>query len=284
MRPSVDVVVPFRGDRAGLGDLTARLRALELREHDTLMVVDNTPGAPREGTLHAPQVPTPGFARNRGAAQGGSEWLVFIDADTAPAPDLVDRYFDEAPRERTALLAGSVVDEEVPPDAPAAARYAHLRGLMNQDNTLGWGEWAFAQMANAACRREAFEAVGGFREDIRAAEDADLAYRLRAAGWEIERRDSARVVHLSRPSMPALARQLMVHGAGGAWLDRHYPGSVPRKRWPGLLWWCARAAAAGVLEAARTRDRDPAILGLLGPLENVSYELGRLRGNDVTRP
>jgi GT2 family glycosyltransferase len=177
-----------------------------------------------------------------------------------------------------------VVDEPVPPGAPAAARYAHVRGLMSQDNTLGWGEWAFAQTANCACRREAFDAVGGFREDIRAAEDADLTYRLREAGWELERRDRARVVHLSRASVRDLARQLMVHGAGGAWLDREYPGSVPPKRWPGLLWWCTRSAAGGLAEAARTRDRDPALVGLLGPVENVAYELGRRRRNERPRP
>jgi hypothetical protein len=37
--------------------------------------------------------------------------------------------------------------------------------------------------------------AGGFREDIRAAEDADLSYRLRAAGWTIEGREPATVTH-----------------------------------------------------------------------------------------
>ena len=143
MRPSVDVVVPFRGDDASFGELTARLGGLELRDGDTLVVVDNTPETPRAGTLHAPEIATAAYARNRGAAEGSAEWLVFIDADTAPAPDLLDHYFDPPPQDRTAILAGGVIDEPVPPGAPAVTRYAHLRGLMKQDNTLGWGEWAF---------------------------------------------------------------------------------------------------------------------------------------------
>src|SRR5947209_6985898 len=44
-RPRVDVVVPFRGDAAALALLRGRLAALELAPGDSLLVVDNTPGA-----------------------------------------------------------------------------------------------------------------------------------------------------------------------------------------------------------------------------------------------
>ena len=258
-RPAVDVVVPFRGAAAD----RPRLDTLQLREGDTLVVEDNEV--------------TPGYGRNRGAARGSAEWLVFLDADVEPAPDLLDRYFDPEPRADTALLAGAVEDRA---GGSAAARYAHRRGLMSQENTLAWGRWAFAQTANAAVRRSAFDSVGGFRENIRAAEDADLAYRLKAAGWEMERRDGARAVHVPRGSVPALLRQRMTHGAGGAWLDRTYPGSVPRKRWPGFVWWMARFAATGLLRAARDRDRDGALVAVLEPLDNLAYELGRSRSNE----
>ena len=129
-------------------------------------------------------------------------------------------------------MGGGVIDEPVPADAPAAARYAHLRALMSQENTFGWDDWSFPQTTNAACRRTAFEAVGGFREDIRAAEDADLTYRLKAAGWEVERREQAAVVHLSRRTTRAFVRQRLLHGAGGAWLDRQYPGRFPASAGP----------------------------------------------------
>ena len=51
---------------------------------------------------------TPGYGRNRGAEQGSAEWLVFLDADVVPAPDLLDRYFDPLPAQDTALLAGAL--------------------------------------------------------------------------------------------------------------------------------------------------------------------------------
>jgi mycofactocin glycosyltransferase len=283
----VDVVVPFRGSLAELDELRTRLRRLDLREGDSVVVVDNTPGhSSADGpvpVLAAPDHPTPGYARNRGVERGKAAWLLFLDADVVPRPDLLDRYFEPPTGERTAIVAGGVVDEVAPRGAPPAARYAHLRGLMAQENTFSWEGWSFAQTSNAAFRRQAFEAVGGFRENIRAAEDADLAYRLKAAGWELERREEANVVHLSRASVRAFVRQQLLHGAGGAWLDRQYPGSVPRKRRPGLVWWAVRFVVKGLVRAGRERDRDRAIWALFDPLENVSYEFGRSLSNEPRR-
>ncbi len=285
-RPSVDVVVPFRGAGDRLEALRERLGTLELRGGDSVLVVDNTPGgSPAEPggavpVLRAAERLTPGYARNRGAQRGESDWLLFIDADVVAPPDILERYFDPHPEGRTALLAGGVIDQIVGPNAPAPARYAHLRGLMSQDSTFSWADWSFAQTSNALCRREAFEAVGGFREDVRAAEDADLAYRLKAAGWTLERREDASAVHTSRTSVRGFVRQQLLHGAGGAWLDRRYPGSVPRKRRPGLLWWAIRSSAEGLVKAAREHDRDRAIWALFDPLENVAYEFGRSLENE----
>jgi mycofactocin glycosyltransferase len=284
----VDVVVPFRGGLADVEKLRSRLAQLELGAGDSLLVVDNTPGhgLPTEGAvpvIQATERGTPGYGRNRGVAQGSAEWLVFIDADVMAPPDLLDRYFEPPPGERTGLIAGGVRDEEVPAGARAAARYAHIRGLMSQDNTHRFGEWSFAQTSNTACRREAFEAVGGFREDIRAAEDADLTFRLRAAGWEAERREEAAVVHLSRQTVRALVSQKLLHGAGAAWLSERYPGAFPPRRRPGLVWWGVRRAAKGLLGAARSRDRDEALWAVFKPIEEISFELGRSLPNERRR-
>jgi GT2 family glycosyltransferase len=282
----VDVVVPFAGSVTELDAVCERLATLRVRSGDSLLVVDNSPraksldGAGRSGVtvLRAAERPTPGFARNRGAARGSAEWLVFIDADSRPASDLLDRYFDPAPGPRTALLGGGVADEQVPADAPAVARYTYLRGVMSQERTFGFGEWGYPKSANIACRRTAFEAIGGFREDIRAAEDADLTYRLRAAGWGVERREAAAVVHFNRGTLTELIRQQALWGAGGAWLERTYPGSVPLAGGSGLLRWALRETARGFL-AIRPRDRDALIYALLRPVEALAWELGRLLPN-----
>ncbi len=283
-RPAVDVVVPFMGEVRQLEELRARLEDLAVGERDTVTVVDNTPGheardadiRARVRTVCAPELQTPGFARNRGAESGTADWIVFFDADVLAPPSLLDRYFDPPPAERTAILAGGVRDEKPEgPLAPAAVRYAHLRSSMSQEMTLRHGDWSFVQTSNCALRRSAFAAVGRFREEIRAGEDADLCFRLRDAGWGIERREDAETVHRSRATVRSLLAQKAVHGAGCAWLDGTYPGSFPARRRPGLTWWGVRRAATGLTAAVRARDRDEALMALLDPLTTLTFEFGR---------
>ena len=282
-RPAVDVVVPFAGPSERLADLAGRLGALELGPGDTLLIVDNnerpcpppSAGAP---VLWAGERPTPAHARNRGTAAGANDWVVFLDADAIPQPGLLDRLFEPPPGERTALLAGDIADAEVPPGGPAMGRWAYMRRLSEQANTYRQ-RWGWPQTANVACRRAAFEEVGGFRAELRAAEDADLTYRLERAGWETERRDHALVTHVNRDSPVGFARQKLVHGAGGAWLEREYPGALPAQRLPGLLWWGVRYLVRGLCAAARRRSRDRALWAVFRPLELIAYELGRSRSN-----
>jgi GT2 family glycosyltransferase len=287
-RPAFDVVIPFRGSPAELDALRGRLEPLTLREGDSVLVVDNTPGhGGQDGpvpVLPADAVSTPGFARNQGAAVGDAEWLLFLDADVVPPPDLLDRYFEPPPDERTALVAGEVEDEPVPVDGPPAARYAQIRGLLSHDSTLKLGRWGFPNTANLACRRAAFEAVGGFREDIRAAEDGDLAFRIREGGWGLERRTHAAVLHRSRPTVRAFIAQKAYHGAGAAWLDDAYPGAHPSRSRAGLVWWGVRCAVAHLVRALLSHDRDTAIWGVFGPLEELSLEFGRSLPNERPLP
>jgi GT2 family glycosyltransferase len=295
-RPSVDVVLPFRGSDEQLERVAERLGALVVQPGDTVTIADNRPGATDSARDHvhilgAGELQTSYHARNRAVAQGTADWIVFLDADVLPPPDLLARYFDGTPGGRVGVLAGAVVDEESSATATvtaatdgastngtAAARYAWLKASMSQEVTLAHDGWAFAQTANAAVRRAAFVQVGGFEERVRSGGDADLCFRIRASGWELERRDGAAVVHHNRQTVPRMLAQRARHGAGAAWLAARWPGALPRRRWPGLVLWGARRAAAGVMAAARG-DRDAALLGLLDGPAVWAFELGRLIPN-----
>jgi len=287
-RPEIDVVVPFAGELAPLRALVLQLSRLDVGAADSITIVDNRPpGAPEASAagagvriIRAAEQQSSYFARNRGARAGTAEWVLFIDADVKPPQDLLERYFTGArPAERTAVLAGTLIDEPLVGGArpTPAMLYSAGRASMSQANTLRVGT-EYAQTANCAIRRTAFEAVGGFRGELRSGGDADICFRLRAAGWAIETREHAVAVHRSRRALRQLLRQRARHGSGAAWLEREYPGSFPRERWLGLAKWTVTSFAAAV--AARARGQhDAAVMAFVEPLSMWAFELGRLIPN-----
>ncbi|WP_249009480.1 glycosyltransferase [Conexibacter sp. DBS9H8] len=276
----MSLVVPFAGSDADLDALVTRLAAVRLGPDDEVIVADNRAGAhsrplgPRVRLHAADGVPSPGFARNRGAAAARGEWLVFIDADTEPYPDLLEAYFGPGADPRVGVLAGGIVDVLGPGHAGTAARHAVARGQMHETVTLNRPAFPYAQSANVAVRASAFRAVGGFGENIRAGEDADLCFRLAAAGWALQSRPEARVAHRARPTLAGSLRQLVDHGSGAAWCERRHPGSFPAA---GAAAFTARIArqVGAALAALRAGDCERAGFALLEIIGAFAFALGR---------
>ena len=281
-RPPVDVVVPFAGTDAALRRVVAHVRTLRLGDGDTVTVVDNRPegaGTPSDDpiVLRAPETQSSYFARNRGAERGTAPWLLFADADVVLPPDWVDRYFEDPVGERVGVLAGRIVTT-VEQDG-TVARYGLARGHLGNEHVSKPG-FAFAQTANAAVRRSAFQAVGGFREHIRSGGDADLSFRLQAAGWSLEPREAARVEHPSRATLRSMVRQYVRYGSGAQWLRERHPGYSPPQRFRSIAHWLAAASARAPWLVARGQ-RDEAAGRLLDSLVVLAHELGRLVPNEV---
>jgi GT2 family glycosyltransferase len=275
-RPTVAVIVPFAGPDEQLRRCLAGLKRIAMAPGDELVVADNRRrpggGVPCAGPVRlvaAGGVRAAGFARNRGAEATAAEWLVFLDADTRPSADLLDRYFDPGPAPETAVLAGGIVD--VAGGGSAAPRRSARRAQMSQQVTLQRAGRPYAQSANVAIRRHAFAAVGGFDEAARAGEDADLCWRLAAAGWGLETRPEALVEHLTRPTLATLLVQLARHGSGAAWLERRYPGEFAGPDLRGL----PRGLAAATDAMARRRPRAAAD-ALLQVAEGCAFDAGRV--------
>ena len=140
-RPSVSVVVPFRGDREAAVRLRTVLGCLDLREGDEAVVADNTAGGVAGAIAAAGITVVPALgersayhARNEGARIATSDWILFLDADCRPRPDLLDAYFREPIGGDCGAIAGQILGE--PGQRSFAARYARSRKLFDHSDGL----------------------------------------------------------------------------------------------------------------------------------------------------
>jgi GT2 family glycosyltransferase len=237
-RPGVSVVMPFAGSRAEADTALSALRALDTGPDDELLLADNSGVAPddeRVIVVPATGEQSPSHARNAGAERARRDWILFLDADCSAPADLLDRFFRVPVSDDVGALAGAVVPaghESGPPTPPGlAVRYSAAKSFLDQGAHLAHPYMPRAVAANLLVRREAFEAVGGFYEGVRAAEDTDFSWRLQRAGWRLEGRPAAAVEHRYRTTVGALRRQWRGYAAGRAWLGRRYDGFTPE---PGL--------------------------------------------------
>jgi GT2 family glycosyltransferase len=279
-RPSVSVIVPFAGTSAELTGLVNQLEALTRGAEDEVIIVDNCRlGAPSTDPLPGGirvelgnRLPGPAYARNCGAALAAGEWLLFIDADTQPEAGLLDAYFDPPPGSKTAVLAGAIVD--VAQRQTLVARHDVARGRMGQNMTLRRRGTPYAQTANCAVLRAAFQEVGGFDENGRG-EDADLCFRLAQGGWGLEERPSARVEHRAKETFRAWLSQQLRHAGSAAWLNRRWPGEFPA---PGLRFLANRVLHLGrnAVVSLLRGDTEQAGYAALDLIRVFAFALGRL--------
>ena len=227
-RPAVSVVMPFAGSRTEADAALCALCALHTRPDDELIFADNSGTAPLADSVTVVAVTgeqSPSRARNAGAERAEREWILFLDADCRAPADLLDRFFSGVVAADLGALAGAVVP--APGATGMAARYGAAKSFLDQDVHLAHGYLPRAVAANLLVRREAFQAIGGFYEGVRAAEDTDFSWRLQRAGWRLEGRREAAVEHHYRTSVRALRRQWRGYAAGRAWLGRRYEGFTP---------------------------------------------------------
>jgi histidinol-phosphate phosphatase family protein len=253
-----DVIVPTIG-RPTLVDLLEALARQRVPLSGRVFVVDDrrrpsTPLAITDGsedrvTILPGAARGPAAARNVGWGAARAPWAVFLDDDVLPGSEWSEQLAtDLAGRPATVAGVEGRIHVPLPPGRPPTDWERNLSGL----------ERARYATADMAYRRTALEASGGFDERFRRAyrEDADLAVRLRRAGWSIEQ-GGREVVHPVGPADPLVSVRLQrgnaddalmraVHGIG--WRDE---ASAPAGRLGRHGAVVAAAAAVFALSLAR---------------------------------
>jgi histidinol-phosphate phosphatase family protein len=253
MSPSSDwgVVVPSLGRPS----LHVLLESLAVQQHQpsAVVVVDDRrdPATPLDVSAY-PFARVlrgggrgPAHARNLGWQALDAEWAVLVDDDVVLPPDWSARLLADLAAAGPEV-GGLQARLEVP--LPAGRRPTDWeRGTAG----LQRAAWATAEMAY---RRAALEAVHGFDERFPRAfrEDADLALRVRRAGWQLRRGDRL-VVHPVRPSDAWASLRQQRGNADDALMRRlhgprwHADAECPPGRLP---WHVLTTGAAGTALAA----------------------------------
>jgi len=173
-------------------------------------------------------------ARNAGARAARGRFLVFVDADTIVAPELLEAALDLLQSARVCGGGSTVRLEGADPDGLAAAAIRSWNRL-SRWRRLAAGSFVFVT-------REAFEAVGGFSERVYASEEIWLSRAVRrwgaARGLEFAILDEHPALTSNRKSDWYPAAVLL----GSALLILVFPWAVCSRR---LCWlWYRRPAMA----------------------------------------
>jgi glycosyltransferase involved in cell wall biosynthesis len=157
----------------------------------------------------------PAAARNAGIRRAAGEFIVFIDDDVVPAPQLLwehARSHNEAARD--VVVLGPLLTPEGFEMDPWVRWEQEM--LMKQYRALLRGDWpATARQfytGNASLRRSHLLAAGGFDEDLRRAEDVELAYRLADKGLDFVFNIDAAGTHFAERSFRAWLDMARTYG------------------------------------------------------------------------
>jgi GT2 family glycosyltransferase len=154
----------------------------------------------------------PAAARNAGVKKAGGEFIVFIDDDVVPEPQLLGEHArSHSEADHDVVVLGPLLTPEGFEMAPWVRWEQEM--LMKQYRALLRGDWpATARQfytGNASLRRSHILAAGGFDEGFRRAEDVELAYRLADKGFDFVFNMQAAGMHFAERSFRA-------------WLDAAY--------------------------------------------------------------
>jgi GT2 family glycosyltransferase len=274
------VVCNFDGERY-LDECLAAVYALR-GEVSEVIVVDNASRDasrrilaerhPRVRVIAMERNDGPCPARNAGLRAAANRWVLALDNDAVPAPDVLEKLVAAArSRPAVALVQPRSVFASEPSRVHydgGAFHYAGLIALRNFYRPLAEAEGEGTLAVDCAvsvallCDRDAVLAAGGYDESFFILfEDLDLSYRLRSRGLEILSVEDAIVLHkggtpgISFREGPRYPADRVFLHSRNRWffLAKNYRASTLLAALPGLLLyelvWLGFAASSGGLVA-----------------------------------
>ena len=257
-RPLISVVVPVRN---GMPWIEHQLQALSTQEVPAdweVVVADNGSDDGTRACVQRWAGPHPRIrlvdasarrgaaaARNVGVRSARGRLLAFCDADDVVRPGwLASMWRNLAGADLVAGVFDFGALDGVPSSLPVPAA-THQLGFL-----------PFALTANLAVRREVFEAVHGFDEELAAGEDVDLCWRLQLAGYRLAVAADAIVEKRERAAGRPTFHAAWAYGRCGPRLYVRYRAKGMRRdlRGAAKAWVWLVGASPGLVRRSRRRQ------------------------------
>ncbi|HEY9402408.1 MAG TPA: glycosyltransferase family 2 protein [Pyrinomonadaceae bacterium] len=242
---SVSVVIPCYNEERFIGKALESLIEQYDGEGYEIVVVDGrsedkTREVVAEFAAAHPQVAVRVFdnpqrsipaALNIGIGHARGEIIARMDAHSAPAANYVRRCV-ELLRDGGAAVAGMSLSIR-PGDATQTARAVAL--TVAHPFGIGDAKYRTVQGASArvvdtvpfgAFRKQTWEEVGGFNEELLTNEDYEFYYRIRQRGGLVVMDESAACFYFARATLTDLARQYARYGGWKARMIKLHPRSI----------------------------------------------------------
>lgn len=192
----------------------------------------------------------PGKARNKIALASSSDILAFMDADCEAFDDWIEKLVESFNSSDADSVGGP---HWAPPQSNAFqksvesffTKFSGLTSFYKQESETV--ETDHNPLCNVAYRREAFQKLGGFREDLFPGEDYDFDWRLKQGGGKVLYNPKARVYHHRPENLSDFQKVLFAYGRAQGKLMRER-GPHRKQHWIAIafflcfplnvaLWW-----------------------------------------------
>ena len=214
----VSVIVPVRDEEHSIRELLDSLLK-QTRPPDEIVItdggsVDATPqiideyiqqGAPVRLLRAGPALP--GRGRNLGAAAAQFEWLAFTDAGIRLNRDWLETLVARAAQDAAVDIVYGSWEPVTDTFFKECAAIAYVPPPSPRDGIVARPRF----IASTLLKREVWERVGGFPEDLRSAEDLLFMDRLEAAGYRAVFEPRAQVHWDLRPTLGATFKRFLVY-------------------------------------------------------------------------